>query len=36
MKQDTQNSMKLVNADVDQMQVFVIMNKYGRNINADV
>ena len=35
MKQGTQNSMKLVNANVDQMQVFVIINKCGIMINAD-
>ena len=28
--------MKLVSANVDQMQVFVIMNKDGMKTNADV
>ena len=36
MKQNTQNGMKLVIANVDQMQLFVIMNKNGMKINADV
>ena len=36
MKQDTQNDMKHVNVNVDQMQVFVIINKGGTKINADV
>ena len=36
MKQDTQNDMKLVNVNVDQMQVFVRINKYGIMINVDV
>ena len=36
MKQDIQNCMKLVNVNVDQMQVFVIKNKVGIMINADV
>ena len=36
MKQDIQNDMKLVNVNVDQMQVFVIINKDGMKINADV
>ena len=36
MKQDTQNGMKLVNVNVDQMQVFVIINKVGIMMNADV
>ena len=36
MKQDIQNCMKLVNVNVDQMQVFVIINKVGIMINADV
>ena len=35
-KQDTQNGMKLVNVNVDQMQVFVIINKGGIMINAGV
>ena len=34
MKQDTQNGMKLVRANVDQMQVFVIINKGGMKINV--
>ena len=36
MKQDTQNDMKLVKVNVDQMHVFVIINKDGMKINADV
>ena len=36
MKQDTQNDMKRVNANVDQMQAFVIINKVGMMINAGV
>ena len=36
MKQDIQNCMKLVNVYVDQMQVFVIINKVGVIKNADV
>ena len=36
MKQNTQNGMKRVNANVDQMQVFVIINKVGKKINAGV
>ena len=36
MKQDTQNSMKRVNANLDQMQVFVIINKQEMKINASV
>ena len=36
MKQDAQNCMKRVNANVDQMQVFVTINKGGMKINADV
>ena len=35
-KQDIQNEMKLVNANVDQMQVFVITNNVRITINADV
>ena len=35
MKQDTQNDMKLVNVNVDQMQVFVITNNLGIMIHAD-
>ena len=34
MKQDTQNGMKLVSVNVDQMAVFVIINKGGMIINA--
>ena len=36
MKQDTQNGMKLVNVNVDQMRVFVIINNAGIVIYADV
>ena len=36
MKQDTQDGMKLVNTNLDQMQVFVIINNVGMKINADV
>ena len=36
MKQDTQNDMKFLNANWDFMQVFVIINKDGIRINADV
>ena len=36
MKQDILTSMKLVNANVDQMQVFVIKNNVGIMTNADV
>ena len=36
MKQDTQNSMKRVSANVDQMQVFVTISKGGMKINTDV
>ena len=36
MKQDTYNGMKLVNVNVDYMQVFVIVNNAGMKINADV
>ena len=35
MKQDISNSIKLVGADVDKMQVFVITNNGGIKINAD-
>ena len=35
MKQDTQNGMKLVNVNVDQMQVFVMMSNLGIMINVD-
>ena len=36
MKHNTQNGLKLVNANADQMQVFVIINSVGRKINVDV
>ena len=36
MKQDIQNDIKLVNVNVDQMQVFVIISNVGMMINADV
>ena len=36
MKQDTQNGMKQVNVNVDQMQAFVIINNLGMMINAVV
>ena len=36
MKQDIQDNIKLVNVNVDQMQVFVITNNVGIKINADV
>ena len=36
MKQDTLNGMKLVNDNVDQMQVFVVINNVGIMINVDV
>ena len=36
MKQDMQNGMKLVSVNVDQMQVFVTINKDGMKINAVV
>ena len=36
MEQDIQNGMKLVNSNVDQMQVFVIINSVGINVNVDV
>ena len=36
MKQDLQNGMKLVSVDVDQMQLFVIINNVEIKINADV
>ena len=34
MKRGIQNGMKLVNVNVDQMQVFVIINNAGIMINA--
>ena len=36
MKQNTENCMKLVNENVDLMQVFVAINKGVIMINADV
>ena len=36
MNQDTQNRMKLVNVNVDQMQVFETITKGGIMVNADV
>ena len=36
MKQDIKNTMKLVHVDVDQRQVFGIINNLGIMINADV
>ena len=36
MKQDLQNGMKHVSVNVDQMQLFVIINNVGIMINADV
>ena len=36
MKQDTKNDIKRVNVNVDQMQVFVIINNIGTMINVDV
>ena len=36
MKQDTKNDIKRVNVNVDQMQVFVIVNNIGKMINVDV
>ena len=36
MKQDTQNGMKHINVNVDQMQAFVIINKSGIVINTGV
>ena len=36
MKQDTQDDMKPVSVNVDQMQAFVILNKDGMMINAGV
>ena len=35
MKQNTKNSMRHININVDQMQMFVIINKDGIKINAD-
>ena len=36
MKQVIQNGLKLVNVNVDQMQVFVIINSVRKVVNADV
>ena len=36
MKRGIQNGMKLVNVNVDQMQVFVTINNVGMMINAGV
>ena len=36
MKQDKYLGMKFVNVNVDQMQVFVIINNVGIMINANV
>ena len=36
MKQDIWNGMKLVNINLNQMQVFVMINNVGIMINADV
>ena len=36
MKQELQNDMKHVSVNVEQMQLFVIINKVGIKINADV
>ena len=36
MKLDLQNGMKNVSVNVDQMQLFVIINKDGIKINVDV
>ena len=36
MKQGVQNSMKRVNVNLDQMQVFVIINNNRMKINVDV
>ena len=36
MKQDTQNGMKRVSVNVDQMEAFVIINNIGMMINAGV
>ena len=36
MKQDTQNDIKRVSVNVDQMQVFVIINNAGMMINRGV
>ena len=36
MKPDLQNGIKNINVSVDQMQVFLIINKNGIKINADL
>ena len=36
VKQDTQNGMKLVNVNVDQMQVFVMISNAEIKMNIDV
>ena len=36
MKQDTQNGMRLVNVNLDQIQVFVAINKGVIMVNADI
>ena len=36
MKQDTQNGMKLLSINADQMQAFVIIDNIGIMINAGV
>ena len=36
IKSDIQNDMKLVNVNVDQMEVFVIINNVGIKINAEM
>ena len=36
MKEDIKNGIRLVHVDVDQMQVFGIINSVGIMINADV
>ena len=35
MKPDTQNGMKRLSVNLDQMQVFVIINNVGMMINVD-
>ena len=36
MKQDMYLGMRLLDVNVDQMQVFVMINNVGKMINADV
>ena len=36
MKEDIQNDMNMLNANVDQMQVLVIINKDGMETNVGV